>query len=156
MLPKVNRDKITFKLASKLLNVSYTWNPRKIEERRKLGPWAITRGARAKWAAWWPCRLLECSRYNLRRQVKVIPQVLNAIISEVPVVVLPGEGLPDILLGLEALHELDDLKVWHINLWVFCQIVVLLGVQNPLCDAPQCTQTNEEMRNNILLVHQSK
>ena len=59
--------------------------------------------------------------------------MLNAIVGEVPVVVLPGEGLPDVLLGLEALHELDHLEVGHINLRVLRQVVVLLGIEHALC-----------------------
>jgi hypothetical protein len=58
--------------------------------------------------------------------------VLDAVVGQVPVVVLPGERLPDILLGLEALHELDDLQVGHIKLGVLGQVVVLLGIQAPL------------------------
>lgn len=54
--------------------------------------------------------------------------MLNAIVGEVPVVVLPGEGLPDILLGLEALHELNHLQVGHVKLGVLGQVVVLLGI----------------------------
>ena len=46
---------------------------------------------------------------------------------------LPREGLPDVLLGLEALHELDDLEVQGIDLGVLGQVVVLLGVQDSLC-----------------------
>jgi hypothetical protein len=97
-------------------------------------PWAVTRWARAKWAARWPGRLLERGRHNLRWQVEVVAEVLNAVIGEVPVVVLPGEGLPDIFLGLKALHELDHLQVRHIDLRVLRQVVVLLGVQHTLCN----------------------
>jgi hypothetical protein len=100
--------------------------------KKKALPWAVTRRARAKRAAWRPGRLLERGRHNLRWQVEVVAQVLNAIIGEVPVVVLPGEGLPDVLLGLEALHELDHLQVGHIDLRVLRQVVVLLGVQHAL------------------------
>jgi hypothetical protein len=35
--------------------------------------------------------------------------MLNTVVGEVPIVVPPCEGLLDVLLALEALHELDDL-----------------------------------------------
>ncbi len=44
----------------------------------------------------------------------------------------PCEALLDILLGLKTLHELDDLKVGHIDLRMLGGIEVLLGVQNAL------------------------
>lgn len=47
---------------------------------------------------------------------------------------LPREGLPDILLGLEALHELDDLQVGGIDLRVLGQVVVLLRIQDSLLE----------------------
>jgi hypothetical protein len=46
--------------------------------------------------------------------------------------VAPCEALLDILLGLKTLHELDDLKVGHIDLRMLGGIEVLLGVQNAL------------------------
>jgi len=98
----------------------------------RWAPWAVTRRTRAKRAARRPGRLLERGRHDLRWQVEVVAEVLNAIVGEVPVVVLPGEGLPDVLLGLEALHELDHLQVGHVNLRVLRQVVVLLGVQHAL------------------------
>ena len=51
-----------------------------------------------------------------------------------PVVVAPGEVLLDVLLGLEALHELDDLEIGHIDLGVLGGIVVFLGVQDALLE----------------------
>ena len=81
-------------------------------------PWAVTRWARAEWAARRLGRLLESVRHDLRWQVEEAAQVLNAFVGEVPVVVLPRESLPDEFLGLEALHELDHLQVRHINLRV--------------------------------------
>lgn len=47
---------------------------------------------------------------------------------------LPREGLPDVFLRLEALHELDHLEVRHINLRVLRQVVILLGIQHPLLE----------------------
>jgi len=60
--------------------------------------------------------------------------VLDAIIGQVPVVVSPGEALLDVLLGLKALHELDDLEVGHIDLRVLGGIEILLGVQHTLLE----------------------
>jgi hypothetical protein len=38
----------------------------------RLLPWAVTRRARAKWAARWLGRLLERGRHDLRREVQVV------------------------------------------------------------------------------------
>ena len=51
-----------------------------------------------------------------------------------PVVVAPREQLGHVLLGLEALHELDDLEVGNFGqLRVGSQVEVLLGIQHTLC-----------------------
>ncbi len=39
-----------------------------------------------------------------------------------PLIVTLGEALLDVLLGLEALHELDNLEIGHIDLWVFATV----------------------------------
>lgn len=55
-------------------------------------------------------------------------------LTDAPVVVAPGEELGDQLLGLEALHELDDLQVGHaLHLGVLRQVVVLLREKDSLC-----------------------
>lgn len=46
----------------------------------------------------------------------------------------PSEVLLDKLLGLEALHELDDLEIGHIDLRVLGGIEILLGVQDALLE----------------------
>ena len=61
-------------------------------------PGAVTRWARAEGARRGLGGLLEGIRHNLRWQVEEGAEVLNAIIGQVPVVILPGEGLPYILL----------------------------------------------------------
>jgi hypothetical protein len=78
--------------------------------------------------------------------------MLNAIIGEVPVVVLPGEGLPYVLLGLETLHELDHLQVRHIDLRVLRQVVVLLGIQHTLCNRT-CNSAIDLMELKLATVH---
>jgi len=46
----------------------------------------------------------------------------------------PGKALGDILLGLKALHKLDDLEVRdRLDLWVLLQVEVLGRVQYTLC-----------------------
>ena len=96
-------------------------------------PGAVTRWAKAEGAGRGLGGLLEGVGHDLRRQVEEGAEELNAVVGQVPVVVLPREGLPDVLLGLEALHELDDLEVQGIDLGVLGQVVVLLGVQDSLC-----------------------
>jgi hypothetical protein len=48
--------------------------------------------------------------------------------------VTPGEALLDVLLGLEALHELDNLQIGHIDLRVLGGIEILLGIQHTLLE----------------------
>jgi hypothetical protein len=48
--------------------------------------------------------------------------------------VTPGETLLDVLLGLEALHELDNLEIGHIDLRVLGGIEILLGIQHTLLE----------------------
>ncbi len=46
----------------------------------------------------------------------------------------PGEALLDVLLGFEALHELDNLEIGHIDLRVLGGIEILLGIQHTLLE----------------------
>ena len=98
-------------------------------------PWAI-----ARWATKRPTtsrtgtrRPLQSVGNDLGWQIEVIPQKLNAIVGQIPVIVHPSKCLPHILLGFEALHELDDLQVRHIYLWVLRKVVILLCVAHALC-----------------------
>jgi len=52
---------------------------------------------------------LEGGGDNLRGQVEVIPQVLDTLVGEAPVIMSPGELLLDIAAGLEGGQGLDDL-----------------------------------------------
>ena len=42
--------------------------------------------------------------------MKVVPQVLDALVGEVPIVVAPSELLADIAAGLEGSQSLDHLE----------------------------------------------
>ena len=75
-------------------------------------PWAITRWA-TEGTTNGLSRLLQGRRNNIRRKVKVSSQELNPFIGQKPIVVHPSERLPNVLLGLETLHELDHLQVGH-------------------------------------------
>jgi len=57
-------------------------------------------------------------------------EVVNSLIGEVIVVPVPVEALGHVSTGLERLHQLDNVKVWHIEVWV----VVLGLVEVLLCD----------------------
>ena len=59
-----------------------------------FGPWPL--GLRARLP-------LERSRYNFRGQVEEVPQVLDALVGQVPVVVTPGKLLTDEPTRLQAL-----------------------------------------------------
>ena len=54
---------------------------------------------------------LEGGGDDLRGQVEVIPQVLDALVGEAPVVMSPGELLLDIAAGLQGGQSLDHLNM---------------------------------------------
>lgn len=95
-------------------------------------PRAITGRPTAHRAARRANRFLQRSRNNLRREIEVGPEELDPIIGEVPVVMHPGEGLPHVLLGFEALHQLNHLQIRDIDIRVLREVVVLLRVANSL------------------------
>jgi hypothetical protein len=76
--------------------------------------------------------LLEGGGEDLRGQVKVLTQVLNTLIGQGVVVVLPRELGLDVLLGVQGLESLDDLQVGDINLVVLGGVEVLLGDQDTI------------------------
>ena len=55
--------------------------------------------------------LLQSGGNNLRREIEVSPQKVNAFVSEKPVVMHPCKRLPHVLLRLEALHQFDYLQI---------------------------------------------
>lgn len=73
-------------------------------------PWAITgRAAKAATSRRRAGSSLQSVGNNLGWQIEIGSQKLNAVVGQVPVVVHPGKGLPHVLLGFEALHQLDHL-----------------------------------------------
>lgn len=78
--------------------------------------------------------LLESGGDDLRRKVEVCPEMLDAIVGEEPVIVHPGKCLSDVLLRLEALHQLNHLQIRDINLRVLRKIEVLLRVAYSLLE----------------------
>ncbi|GIL55765.1 hypothetical protein Vafri_11292, partial [Volvox africanus] len=78
-------------------------------------------------------RLLQGGGHDLAGQIEVLTQVINALVGQEPVIVPPGEALGHQLLGLEALHELDNLQVGHTGyLRVLLKVEVLLGLKDTL------------------------
>jgi len=65
--------------------------------------------------------------------VEVLAQVLNTLIGQGVVVVLPRELGLDELLGVQGLESLDDLEVRDIDLIVLGGVEVLLGDQDTIC-----------------------
>lgn len=61
-------------------------------------------------------------------------EILQTLIGEGVVVILPRELGLDIALGCKALHGLDHLQVGDIEVIVLGGIVILLGDQYTLCD----------------------
>lgn len=58
-------------------------------------------------------------------------KVVDSLVSQVPVVVVPCEALSDVATGSERLHELDDVEVRNIDFVMFVDDV-LLGDQHTL------------------------
>eukprot|EP00958_Prasinococcus_capsulatus_P010868 scaffold1068_cov375-Prasinococcus_capsulatus_cf.AAC.4 len=96
--------------------------------------WTVTHWPVAHRTARSASCLLQSRWHDLAWQRQVLAQVVDTGVGEVPVVVSPRETLNDQLPGLEGLHELDDLKVWHIYLRMLRQVVVLLRVQHALLE----------------------
>merc|ERR1711924_448341 len=55
--------------------------------------------------------LLHCSGNHVRRQGKVLPKILDTLVSKRVVVPLPAELLLHVILGSQRLHQLHDLQV---------------------------------------------
>lgn len=93
-------------------------------------------GTVTRWATHGPtsglCRFLQGGRHNFWWKIEVSPQKFNSIISKVPIIVHPGKCLTNILLGFETLHQLNDLKIGHIDLRVLCKVEILLCIANSL------------------------
>merc|ERR1719153_1987960 len=93
-------------------------------------------GGSARWASVTTRQgALEGGGDNLRGKVKVVPQVLNALVCKVPVIVAPGELLLHIPTGLEASQSLDHLQVGdRFELRVLGGVEILLGHHHSLLE----------------------
>ena len=78
------------------------------------------------------CGLLERGGHDLLRQVQVFAQVFNAIVGQVPVVVLPGEAFGDVAARRQRLQCFDDVQIWHGHFRVIHRVEVLLGNHDAL------------------------
>ena len=79
--------------------------------------------------------LLERGGDDFLGDGKVGSQVLDTLVGQVPVVVLPVEGLRDVSLGSERSEEADDLKIGDIQLGgVGVLEIVLLGYKGTLLE----------------------
>eukprot|EP00170_Pyropia_yezoensis_P003700 contig_15537_g3711 len=88
------------------------------------GPRRPTRTWRATHPTRRTGRLLQGSGDDLRRQVQVAPQVLNALVRQEVVIVAPRELLLHVAARHKRLHQLDHVQVGHI-----LQVNVLLGTK---------------------------
>ncbi len=78
---------------------------------------------------------LEGSGHGIAWQSQICAQVLDALVGQVPVVVIPVEGLTHEPLGSKTTEDANYLKVGHIkSIRVLCLVVVLLGHQNALLE----------------------
>merc|ERR1712107_440931 len=93
-------------------------------------------GGSARWASITTRQgALEGGGDNLRGQMKVVPQVLNALVCKVPVIVTPGKLLLHIPTGLEASQSLDHLQVGdRFELRVLGGVEILLGHHHSLLE----------------------
>lgn len=66
--------------------------------------------------------------------MQVLSQVLNTLIGESVVVVLPRELSLDVTLRGQRLESLDNVQVLGVNLLVLGLVEVLLGNNNTLCN----------------------
>lgn len=85
--------------------------------------------------AHWPSdglALLQSGWDDLRGKIEVVPQKLNPIVGQIPVIMHPSEGLANVLLRLEALHKLDHLQIRDIDFRVLRKVIVLLREANAL------------------------
>ena len=102
------------------------------DERQRYLPGAIA-ARPAHRPARWPGRFLERGGDDLRGKVEIGAQELDPVVGEIPVVVHPRKGLANVLLRFEALHQLNHLQIWDINIRMLCEIVILLRIANSLC-----------------------
>lgn len=58
-----------------------------------------------------------------------VTQVLDALVIQGVVEILPRELGLDESSRVEALHRFDHLKIWHVQFWVLGRIIVFLGHQ---------------------------
>jgi hypothetical protein len=99
--------------------------------------------------------LLEGGRHNLRGEVEVLAEVLNALVGQEPVIMPPAVANGDIFLALKALHELEDLQIGDLERWreswvrelsaerdtishlgelgMLGKVVIALGLEDALC-----------------------
>ena len=69
-----------------------------------------SRGSLGSWPLVLPGRPLESGGHDLGGKVEVVPQILDTLVGEVPVVVAPSELLADIAAGLQGSQGLDHLE----------------------------------------------
>eukprot|EP00639_Heterosigma_akashiwo_P029949 CAMPEP_0194663994 /NCGR_PEP_ID=MMETSP0295-20121207/1181_1 /TAXON_ID=39354 /ORGANISM="Heterosigma akashiwo, Strain CCMP2393" /LENGTH=173 /DNA_ID=CAMNT_0039545619 /DNA_START=166 /DNA_END=687 /DNA_ORIENTATION=- len=71
-------------------------------------------------------RLLQSGGHDLLGQVEVLTQVLQALVGQIAVAVLPRESHSDITTRPERLHQVHDNEVGNLNLIMLSLVVVLL------------------------------
>lgn len=71
---------------------------------------------------------------NGLRDVKIITEEHNTIISQIIVVKLPAELFGNVATGLEGLHDVHGFKISDWDLWMLCQTSVFLNDGNTLLE----------------------
>ena len=85
-------------------------------------------GTSSVWLGW----LLQGSRYDLWWQIQVLSQIVDALIGEVPVKVVPRESLGNVASRCQRLQGLDDMQIWDSDLGVIDDVKVLFGDHDTL------------------------
>lgn len=80
--------------------------------------------------------LEQSSRNTFRRNVKVVPEVFDALVREVPIVVAPRKTLVDVTSRLQRLASLDHVKVGHaLELRMRLKLEVLLSHHHAILES---------------------
>jgi len=76
----------------------------------------------------------ERSRDDLRGQMKVVAEVLDSFVCQVPVIMTPRELLRYVTLRLERLKSLDNVQIRNFDLWMFGSVEVFLRNKDSLLE----------------------
>lgn len=80
------------------------------------------------WSRWF----FECGGHDLWWQVQVLSQILNTLIGQVPVKVLPSESFGDVAARCQRLQSFDDVQIRYWNFRVIDWHEIFVSNNNTL------------------------